>query len=270
MSSTSAEAPPTHGYHRGRSTLRPQRTGWVTIVQDGQKNVSSRLRLDSWVRQRASLLWKLQTLNDRLLLDLQTEAAMLDPTAVGFAYGGVAPGQVHAKGQLHDAHRVYFSVGLVGRYLLHVRLRQAARPIPGSPFALTVVPGSAFHSTSIIERGGTNHPLVGEVGMQTLDGCTALVRTSDRSSNLCVDGDAKVTVTCQQSSLQASVTDNGDGTYLLHWRSKLVTHGGVDCKVLINNHQIKVCSTANRTPTRHEITSQGISQERNIPMNPFE
>ena len=53
------------------------------------------------------LLWKMQALNDRLLLDLQAETAMLDPTSVGFAYGGVFPGTLHSKGALHEVHKVY-------------------------------------------------------------------------------------------------------------------------------------------------------------------
>ena len=79
------------------------------------------------VRQQASLLWKMQQLNDRLQRHLQTEAALLDPTGVGFAFGGVSPGFMHAKGQLHEVHRVSYSVDRVGKYLLHVRLRKLAR-----------------------------------------------------------------------------------------------------------------------------------------------
>ena len=45
-------------------------------------------------------------------------------------------------GKLHTAHRVNYSIGIVGRYLLHVRLRQAALPVPGSPFTLTVTRGT--------------------------------------------------------------------------------------------------------------------------------
>ena len=31
---------------------------------------------------------------------------MLDPTGVGFAFGGVTPGQLHSKGVLHELHKV--------------------------------------------------------------------------------------------------------------------------------------------------------------------
>ena len=156
---------------------------------------------------------------------------MLDPTAVGFAYGGVLPGNLHSKGVLHETHRCYFSVGRVGRYLLHVRLRQAGQAVPGSPFGLTVIPGVAFHATSWVERPASTSPastspapsegalgggaLVGEVGLQPTDGCSVLLRTSDRSGNLCVNGGAKVSIVCPVTSVQATVMDHEDGTYLV-------------------------------------------------------
>ena len=53
----------------------------------------------------------------------------LDKQGVGFAFGGVVPGVLHAKGQLVKAHQVFYSVGLAGKYRLHVGLRQQ-RPLP--------------------------------------------------------------------------------------------------------------------------------------------
>ena len=41
----------------------------------------------------------------RLQRALVHEAALLDPTGVGFAYGGIYPGALHAKGQLHEKHK---------------------------------------------------------------------------------------------------------------------------------------------------------------------
>ena len=115
------------------------------------------------VRRQASLLWKMQQLNDRLQRHLQTEAALLDPTGVGFAFGGVSPGFMHAKGQLHEVHRVSYSVDRVGKYLLHVRLRKLARPVKGSPFALVVAPGAAHESTTYTRP--ETRSLIGEVGV---------------------------------------------------------------------------------------------------------
>ena len=66
-----------------------------------------------------------------------------DKAGIGFAFGGVEPGTLHAHGQLHERHKVLYSIGLAGEYFLHVRLRQQAKAIPGSPFRLTVLPGPA-------------------------------------------------------------------------------------------------------------------------------
>ena len=57
---------------------------------------------------------------------LQERAA--DPSAIGFAYGGVFPGVLHAHGQLHAAHKVTYSIGRAGRYLLHGARRQRGPP----------------------------------------------------------------------------------------------------------------------------------------------
>ena len=53
-----------------------------------------------------------------------------DRKGVGFAYGGVTPGTLHARGQLVRTHTVYYSVGLAGKYKLHVGLRQQSAALP--------------------------------------------------------------------------------------------------------------------------------------------
>ena len=63
-----------------------------------------------------------------------------DPLSIGFAYGGLYPGVMHAKGQVHESHKCTYSVGRAGTYLLHVRLRNQALSLPGSPFELLVKP----------------------------------------------------------------------------------------------------------------------------------
>jgi hypothetical protein len=45
----------------------------------------------------------------------------LDADPTGFASGEVHPGTLHAHGKLFPVHRVTYSVGLAGTYLLHVR-----------------------------------------------------------------------------------------------------------------------------------------------------
>jgi hypothetical protein len=69
--------------------------------------------------------------------------------------------RVHSKGHLHEYHKVHFSIGRAGRYLLHVRLQQAALPLPGSPFALVVTPGPAHASCCYLLPAYS--PLKGEV-----------------------------------------------------------------------------------------------------------
>ena len=43
-----------------------------------------------------------------------------------------------AQGQLHEFHKVHYSLSRAGKYLLHVRLQNDTKPLAGSPFALTV------------------------------------------------------------------------------------------------------------------------------------
>ena len=98
--------------------------GWVTLRKRGTTFVSSRVRLDPAERSRNLALWTRRQTDDRLHHGnvLTVEAAMLDVLGVGFAYGGVHPGPLHSRGKLHEVHKVSYSVGRIGRYLLHVRL----------------------------------------------------------------------------------------------------------------------------------------------------
>lgn len=68
-----------------------------------------------------------------------------DPRRIGFAYGGVNPGRLHARGQLVEEHQVHYSIGASGHYLMHVRLRRNGQraSLPGSPFLLHVTAGMA-------------------------------------------------------------------------------------------------------------------------------
>ena len=219
--------------------------GWATLRKNGKNLVTSRVRLDADVRRQAGLLWKLQTLNDRLQLALQTEAALLDPTGVGFAFGGVNPGQLHSKGQAVPVHKVAFSVDRVGRYLLHVRLRQQARPIPGSPFGLVVQPGPAHQSATRLMP--ISRPLCGEVGINPADGCSTILQAHDRVGNECIEGGAAIVIDCTDQQAQAQCTDQGNGTYLISWASRV--RGAFDAKVMINGEQVQ------GPPVRIELTS---------------
>lgn len=108
---------------------------------------------------------------------------LLDRSGIGFAFGGVAPGTLHAKGQLVKVHTVHLSIGLAGKYRLHVGLRQQQTFLPGSPFSLTVLPGGAYAPSTRIPRSMPPH---GESGATTRDGVT---RRDEATSRLAaVDG----------------------------------------------------------------------------------
>ena len=55
------------------------------------------------------------------------------PVGVGFALGGVEPGRLHAKGKCVEVHKLFYSIGRAGRYLLHIGLRHQSQPLPGCP-----------------------------------------------------------------------------------------------------------------------------------------
>ena len=177
-----------------------------------------------------------------------------DPRGIGFAYGGLNPGRLHAHGRLVDVHQAHFSVGLAGSYELHVALRHDSQstivstPLPGSPFSLTVLPGPAHPlSTELPLVEGPS--LVGEVEAaddvelavllklvhEPMKGCTLLLPSRDKMGNLCCEGGAVVTCGVVAGStvtvdadgeaiepradpnVQGRSIDLGDGTYSLRW-----------------------------------------------------
>lgn len=162
---------------------------------------------------------------------------MADPTGVGFAFGGVIPGHLHSKGALVDWHKVHFAIGRAGKYLLHVRLHRSGRALPGSPYALTVGPGAAHHTYTVLAP--PMQPLRGEVGYGSGDGCSLILKTADRSGNPCTEGGADVKVTTSKSHVEATVVDQGDGSYLLSWRSKYSTLGVTETRVSVNGSNIE-------------------------------
>ena len=141
-----------------------------------------------------------------------------DPRRIGFAYGGVYPGRLHAKGHLVERHEVHFSVGVCGNYLLHVRLRQPSGKstgddaLPGSPFKLHVAPGPAhplltplppvLHGTSSTaeasKRDGERASWFGSSPSPVASGdkifylCEHLMRVCDKMGNRCVLGGANL------------------------------------------------------------------------------
>lgn len=207
------------------------------------------LRSLDHARQQADALT-----NQRLFQDERRS----DPTGIGFAYGGVLPGRLHARGKPHETHKVYFSVGQVGSYELHVALREQSVPLHGSPFALEVVagPASALGTEVSLAHG----PLAGTVGIEEgwpdkggLGlGCSLVLQSADKCGNACTVGGEKVECEAEvvrsksweaeQAAAAAMVAreavpigrrkeeikwevvthvkDTSDGRYSLYWRSK--------------------------------------------------
>lgn len=226
-----------------------QLTGWVTLKKEGRKLVSSRLKLESTNREQYIQQWQRRQLNDKLHRSVQCEVdactLISDESHVAFAYGGVHPGWLHSKGQVVDKHKVSYSVGKVGRYLLHVRLRNHAAAVPGSPFALTVTPGPAHYSSTVFAP--TEKSLTGIVGEDLPNaGITLVMHSSDQMGNACTEGGAIVKTTCVPLGLSeekaweikvlTEVEDLHDGRYRMRYRSK--NSGAYQVEVTINGEPV--------------------------------
>ena len=193
--------------------------GWVTAIKHETRYLTAvHEQLDAGERQRHLTLWSRRKAIDKLnthasskakadaessssksfgvVAQSQAQELSDDPKGVAFAFGSVEPGMLHARGQVVKTHTVRYSIGLAGRYRLHVGLRQQAVAIPGSPFLLTVSPG-ASHAPSTRLRV-EDLPLQGTVGTDEGAGCTTMLQTSDRMGNNCTKGGSPVQVaTCE-------------------------------------------------------------------------
>ena len=209
--------------------------GWVTLIKGGKKLVSSRVKLGPGSRRQYFGQWtrrkfndKAETLSGHVAKTIMHELT-LDPSGIGFAFGGVEPGVLHAQGKLHELHKVSYSIGLAGHYWLHVRLRQDAASIPGSPFHLHVLPGPAHAKSTTLSEA----PLCGLVGEADENGCSLVIHAADRMGNFCSAGGAKVQLLCDNADIRSHVEDNKDGTYRLKWKSKM--SGTFKTRVVIDN-----------------------------------
>jgi len=241
------------------------RYGWVTAIKQGTTFLTPiHEQLDAGERQRHLTLWARRKSIDNQTKANQTKGAANDKSSAdnfepsqahelandkagfAFAFGGVDPGVLHARGQIVRHHTVRYSVGLSGRYRLHVGLRKEGVALPGSPFLLNVSPGAAHAPSTRIELADL--PLKGGVGMDEDDGCTIRIQTSDRMGNHCTAGGAKVEVALDkhtrsnkqegagESDVQSHVLDHHDGSYTLSWRSEI--SGTFPVRVTINHIHI--------------------------------
>lgn len=216
-----------------------QLSGWVTLVKPkGKKMVTSRVKLGPGSRRQYVQQWARRRANDRAAAykgGSVVNELKADPMGIGFGFGGVEPGILHSRGVLHEVHKVSYTIGLAGQYLLHVRLRQQAVAIPGSPFKLTVSPGAAHaKSTRIALASG---PLRGMVGTGPETGCTQELQTADKMGNMCITGGAPVQiVTDSTNQINTEVMDRNDGTYQLLWKSTF--SGTFKTRILIDNEDV--------------------------------
>lgn len=284
-------------------------TGWVTLKKGGVKLVSSRLRLDTITRQQYQRQWERKVQHDKHLeREAQAiaentgigtggwvgggaassgngtnggAAAVIGPSVpvdVGdrevdtslFAFGGVMPGVLHAHGRMYEQHKVTYSIGVAGTYLLHVRLRHMAASLPGSPFLLTVHPAEAHASQT---------QLAAEIHGEISGECACVVDTGDLLANRCVRGGAEIVCYCgddkgwrERTASEAAAAsraadkkkgdelhepddrlptavcvDNNDGTYRITWHSTRA--GNFRACVRINGMHVA------GSPTRLILTS---------------
>ncbi len=263
----------------GAASPPARQTGWVTLVKNGQKLVSSRVQLGPGSRRQYMQQWARRKANDRAMAAAPsgsgTKAAEssrmptlqeleADPSGIAFAFGGMEPGTLHAHGQLHEVHKVSYSIGLAGQYLLHVRMRQAAASLPGSPFVLSVVPASAYAKSTRLPA----EPLRGMVGNAEGDGCECELRTADKMGNYCIVGGASLSIVTgieagdarkagkaggaartdeREAAIETEVVDQGNGAYTLRWRCKY--SGTFRTRVLVDGEDVQ------GSPTVFSLTS---------------
>ena len=217
------------------------KVGWITLVKNGKKFVTSRVRLDPGRRRQYFSQWERRMVTDKLASDsvsaerqeYKTAAAKVaaltfkssmvtrsftmerhsaaggeDPAA--FAFGGVYPGTLHAHGKLQEWHRVSYSIGVAGQYLLHVRLRKQASSLPGSPFMLTISPGRAYALST---------RLPDEIAGQVDGLCEMEIETGDKMGNPCTTGGGRIECLCENPEIQPECDDLEDGHYKIRWKS---------------------------------------------------
>ena len=228
------QSPLEDAYETTSSKRTTRKNPFLPKAKCPQPPDSARLRLAPEKRQQYTQMWSrratidkehLQVKDDRgvaisracggLEKSIYSHELEVDPT--GFAFGGLKTEKVRVRGrgygnwETRTIHRVYYSIGLAGSYLLHVRLRREGLPVPGSPFQLNVVPGVAVAHASFLTTEAE------PIGTRKLG---ILLQTCDVMGNACVAGGADVTCSSPgPEDLRCVVRDNRDGTYKLEWRA---------------------------------------------------
>lgn len=257
---------------RSPRSPRKEPVGWVTVAKDGRELVTPNPMLAAGDRQQHMQAWARRMALDRSIdadkankakrhIRDDTKGGFVglskksrqhvaltcskqgvfqnelssDPRGIGFAFGGIKPGRLHAHGRVQETHEVFYSIGLVGRYRLHVGLRQSKMPVPGSPFQLQVLPGAASAIATRTPRG-IELPLRGTVGSKEGQGCRLELPVFDRMGNRCTEGGAKVRCSCSDELVEADTMDRGDGTYDMLWQSQ--RRGTFEVQVTIDGEQI--------------------------------
>ena len=232
-----------------RRNAEKDKTGWATIVRAGERMVTTKVRLNVEARQQYQQQWarriaiaktaenmkkdgdegdkpKLggRDVQKTMMKSLshELESAKAAENAAAFAYGGLYPGTLHAKGKLLDSHKVFYSIGIAGQYLLHVRLRSQGTALQGSPFYLSVLPGPPYALASTLPS-----QLSGEVGGRS----SYCISTADQVGNPCHEGGGKVTCGCEDPGVEGTCTDNGDGSYTVAWDGKKTGSYRVSVKI---------------------------------------
>ena len=113
---------------------------------------------------------------------------------------------------MFPVHRVNYSIGLAGKYLLHVRLRKEAMPVAGSPFELTVLPGPAHGHTSFLAKESQKVNNSSRLASITL-------YTRDVMGNKCIHGGADIHCSCNLPGelISFEIKDGRNGSYQIEW-----------------------------------------------------
>ena len=219
---------------RSKFRSRGPLCGWVTLIKEGTELVAQRPRLNAGERRKHMELWARRDAADRafksqlnhhvgsskeknLVGPSLAHEIVADRSGIGFAFGGMHPGTLHAAGRLVKVHSIRYTIGRAGKYKLHVGLRNQAVALPGSPFDLLVGPSNAHAPSTMLPKEAL--PLTGVVGDAWTCNCT--LHVSDRMGNRCVAGGAPILVDVDNPEIESQVHDNDNGSYTLEWRGKI-------------------------------------------------